>query len=208
LEQKLFERTHGSARVPARLSFGIPDYDAELMVRVKEGDGESFALLVERHRTHVVHFLHRMMQNQALAEDLAQEVFLRVYRSRSYEPTAKFTSWLFRIATNLALNARRDGRNEVGQERLDREAEDRSRRQVADTRPTAEQELLCEVRGEEVRRAVAALPGKQRVAVLMHKYEGMRYAEIAEALACSEKAVKALLFRAHETLRGRLAHLA
>src|ERR1700693_6125973 len=94
--------------------------DAQLMLRVREGDDTSFALLLERHRGPVVHFLYRMIQNQAVSEELAQEVFLRVYRSRAtYEPTAKFTTWLFRIATHLALNWLRDGKNEKGQERLD-----------------------------------------------------------------------------------------
>src|SRR5215469_3955621 len=80
--------------------------DTELMIRVKEGHEPSFALLLEKHRSPVVHFLYRMVQNSAVAEELAQEVFLRVYRSRSsYEPTAKFTTWLFRIATHLALNS-------------------------------------------------------------------------------------------------------
>ena len=77
--------------------------DAQLMLRVREGDAESFALLLERHRGPVINFLYRMVQNQPVAEELAQEVFLRVYRSReSYQPTAKFTTWLFRIATHLA----------------------------------------------------------------------------------------------------------
>ena len=96
------------------------DFDAELMLRVKEGDGASFAVLLEKHRLPVIHFLYRMVQNQAVAEELAQEVFLRVYRSReSYEPTAKFTTWLFRIATHLALNSLRDGKNQRLEERLD-----------------------------------------------------------------------------------------
>src|ERR1022692_951298 len=142
------------------------DYDAELMLRVKDGDGASFAVLLEKHRTSVVHFLYRMVQNHGVAEELAQEVFLRVYRSReSYEASAKFTTWLFRIATHLALNALRDGRNERLQE-------------------------------------------KQRAAVLMHKYEEMEYSQIARVLSCSESAVKSLLFRAYETLRARLAHMA
>ena len=103
------------------------DYDAELMLRVKEGDGASFGVLLNKHRSSVVHFLYRMVQNQAVAEELAQEVFLRVYRSRAtYEPTAKFTTWLFRIATHLALNSLRDGKNERGQERLDDDASDRA----------------------------------------------------------------------------------
>jgi RNA polymerase sigma-70 factor, ECF subfamily len=185
------------------------DYDAELMLRVKDGDGASFGVLLEKHRTSVVHFLYRMIQNHAMAEELAQEVFLRVYRSReTYEPSAKFTTWLFRIATHLALNALRDGKNERLQERLDDDSEDMPARQVSDRRPTVEQRMVYEVRLDEVRRAVATLPEKQRAAVLMHKYEEMEYSQIAKVLSCSESAVKSLLFRAYETLRARLAHMA
>src|SRR5580692_3287557 len=93
--------------------------DAQLMLRVREGDELSFGLLLERHRGPVVNFLHRMVQNRAVSEELAQEVFLRVYRSReTYEPTAKFTTWLFRIATHLALNSIRDRKKERSQESL------------------------------------------------------------------------------------------
>jgi RNA polymerase sigma-70 factor (ECF subfamily) len=185
------------------------DYDAQLMLRVKDGDGASFTELLEKHRSPVVHFLYRMVQDHAVSEELAQEVFLRVYRSRStYEPTAKFTTWLFRIATHLALNWLRDGKNERGQERLDDVSGDGPVREVADRRVTVEQRMLYEVRLDEVRRAIAALPEKQRAAVLMHKYEEMEYSQIARALDCSESAVKSLLFRAYETLRARLAHMA
>ena len=91
----------------------ILDHDAELMLRVRDGDTTAFALLLERHRNSVAGFMSRMVQNQGVAEELAQEVFLRVYRSRSsYEPTAKFTTWMFRIATHLALNWLRDNKNE------------------------------------------------------------------------------------------------
>lgn len=184
------------------------DYDAELMLRVKDGDGASFALLLEKYRASVIHFLYRMVQDQSVSEELAQEVFLRVYRSReTYEPTARFTTWLFRIATHLALNWLRDGKSERGQERLD-DAADGPAREVADLAPSVEQEMVSQVKIEEVRRAVAALPAKQRAAVLMHKYEEMEYSQIAKVLSCSESAVKSLLFRAYETLRLRLAHMA
>src|SRR6058998_3580518 len=147
------------------------DYDAELMLRVKDGDGASFGVLLEKHRSSVVHFLYRMMQNPAVAEELAQEVFLRVYRSRStYEPTAKFTTWLFRIATHLALNALRDGKNERFQERLDDDSSDMPAMQVSDRRPSVEQSMVYQAKLDEIRRAIAALPEKQRAAVLMHKY--------------------------------------
>src|SRR5690242_16094494 len=183
--------------------------DAQLMLRVREGDDTSFALLLERHRGPVVHFLYRMVQNQAVSEELGQEVFLRVYRSRAtYEPTAKFTTWLFRIATHLALNALRDNKNERMQEHLDDDTSELPVRQVSDTRPTVEQHMVYESRLEEVRRAIAALPEKQRAAVLMHKYEEMEYSQIAKVLNCSDSAVKSLLFRAYEALRARLAHMA
>ena len=185
------------------------DYDAELMLRVKDGDGASFAILLEKHRSPVIHFLYRMVQNQAIAEELAQEVFLRVHRSRgTYEPTAKFTTWLFRIATHLALNSLRDGKNERTQERLDEHTGDMPVRQLPDSKPSVEQAMLYQAKFREVRQAIAALPEKQRAAVLMHKYEEMEYSQIARVLNCSESAVKSLLFRAYESLRARLAHMA
>jgi RNA polymerase sigma-70 factor (ECF subfamily) len=155
-----------------------------------------------------MHFLYRMVQSQAVAEELAQEVFLRVYRSRStYEPTAKFTTWLFRIATHLALNALRDGKNERLQDSLDDDSGELPR-QVSDRRPSVEQAMVYESKMQEIRSAIAKLPDKQRAAVLMHKYEEMEYSQIAKVLGCSESAVKSLLFRAYETLRARLAHMA
>jgi RNA polymerase sigma-70 factor, ECF subfamily len=185
------------------------DFDAELMLRVKEGDGASFGVLLEKHRTPVVRFLYRMVQDPGVAEELAQEVFLRVYRSRgTYEPTAKFTTWLFRIATHLALNSLRDAKNERLQERLDDDSADLPVRQVPDSRPSVEQRMVYQAKLDEIRRAVATLPDKQRAAVLMHKYEEMEYSQIAKVLNCSESAIKSLLFRAYETLRARLAHMA
>ena len=183
--------------------------DAQLMLRVKEGDGASFELLLDKYRASVISYLYRMVQSQSVAEELAQEVFFRVYRSRStYEPTAKFTTWLFRIATHLALNSLRDHRSERGQQSLDEETAESPRIQVMDHRRNREQELVAEARLEEVRRAVAELPEKQRAAVLMHKYQEMDYAQIAGVLGCSTSAVKSLLFRAYEALRFRLQHLA
>src|SRR5271155_5908075 len=125
------------------------DRDAELMLRVREGDDTSFGLLLERHRGPVVHFLYRMVQTQPVSEELAQEVFLRVYRSRTtYEPTAKFTSWLFRIATHVALNWLRDRRHETNQLSLTAGLERDTERQIADGRPTVDQILVYEVRLE------------------------------------------------------------
>lgn len=185
------------------------ELDAQLMLRVRDGDHLSFSLLLGKHRVPLIHFLLRMVQNQAIAEDLAQEVFLRVYRARgSYEPSAKFTTWLFRIATHLALNWIRDRKHEKLQDSLDQHPEDANPRQLPDRTRTVEQELLFQARLDEVRQAIQALPAKQRAAVLMHKYKEMEYTQIANVLSCSDSAVKSLLFRAYETLRGRLAHMA
>jgi len=193
---------------PDMMAVAALEPDAELMLRVREGDSASFAILLERHRRPVIHFLYRMVQNQAVAEELAQEAFLRVYRSReNYQPSAKFTTWLFRIATNLALNAVRDGRSEKRQEVIESAGQDRPV-QVFDARPNVEQRMVEDARMSEVRSAIESLPAKQRAAVLMHKYEEMEYSQIAGALECSESAVKSLLFRAYESLRSRLAHLA
>ncbi len=183
--------------------------DAELMLRVKDGDTASFTVLLERHRGPVIRFLYRMVQNRAVAEELAQEVFLRVYKARgSYEPSAKFTTWLFRIAMHLALNNLRDGRPEKLQTSLDDGSDESLGLQVPDRQPTVEQALLNQARLNEVRQAIHELPEKQRAAVLMHKYEEMEYSQIARVLDCSESALKSLLFRAYETLRARLAHMA
>ena len=180
--------------------------DTELMLRVKGGDAASFVALLAHQRGPVIHFLYRMVGNQSVAEELAQEVFLRVYRARaSYEPAAKFTTWLFRIATHVALNHLRDRKNERALESLDAEDGGARAHQIADIRPNVEQTLLRRVQRDRVREAIQALPGKQRAAVLMHKYQEMEYSRIAGALACSESAVKSLLFRAYETLRTRLA---
>jgi len=182
---------------------------------VREGDDESFRVLLEKHRNPLVHFLQRMVQDAGASEELAQEVFLRIYRARgSYEPSAKFTTWMFRIASHLAINWLRDERHERAAERLDagRTADkgsgDLPVRELKDSRPLVEQDMVHESRMQEIRDSIAALPAKQRAAVLMHKYEEMGYSQIAQALECSESAVKSLLFRAYETLRARLAHLA
>jgi RNA polymerase sigma-70 factor (ECF subfamily) len=189
------------------------DLDAQLMLRVRDGDEQSFGVLLEKHRNPVIHFVFRMVQDRAVAEELSQEVFLRVYRSRgTYEPTAKFTTWLFRIATHLALNWLRDGRHEKTHQRLDapRLAEkdgELSAREISDRAPSVEQRMVYQTRLQEVRDAIGLLPEKQRAAVLMHKYQEMEYSQIASILDCSESAVKSLLFRAYETLRARLAHM-
>jgi len=185
------------------------DPDTVLMLKAGAGDRSSFDLLLERHRTPVVNHLYRIVRNHAIAEELAQDVFVRVYRSRAnYQPDAKFTTWLFRITTNVALNWRRDTRRETSLVRLDEEVRNARKREIRDCAPRADELLVQAHRAREVRAAIDTLPPKQLAAVLMHKYEGLEYTEIAEALDCSIPALKSLLFRAYETLRQRLAHFA
>ena len=185
------------------------DPDTALMLKVSEGDTPSFGLLLERHRVSVVNHLQRLVRNHAIAEELAQDVFIRVYRSRGrYRPDAKFTTWLFRITTNIALNWRRDTRREAGFMRLDREIHGNRKLQISDVDQRVDERLIRAQRGREIREAIETLPPKQLAAVLMHKYEGMDYTQIAEVLGCSIPALKSLLFRAYETLRRRLAHFA
>jgi len=182
--------------------------DAAIMLRVAAGDEAGYSFLVEKHYRAMIHFLFRMVHNQAIAEELAQEVFLRVYRSRaSYRAEAKFTTWLYRIATNLAVNHARDTRHERNAQTvyLDQpDPETGTTPDVADDDPTAEQNLLRDERMAAIRQHVMALPERQRMAVLMHKYQGMDYRQIGDVLKLSESATKSLLFRAYQTLRERL----
>jgi RNA polymerase sigma-70 factor (ECF subfamily) len=188
--------------------------DVQLMLDVKAGDERSFELLLQRYRTPLVNFLYRMVRAREEAEDLAQEVFLRVYRARQdYVPSAKFTTWLFRIATNLALNSVRDNRHQRMEISLDApvtvDAEDGDEKtmDIAEKHPNIEQYMVEEARKKMIRHAIDKLPEKQRAAVLLHKYQELDYGDIAKILECSESALKSLLFRAYETLRVELAPL-
>ena len=182
--------------------------DAEVMLRVATGDDSAFNYLVEKYRRPMISFMYRMTHNQAVAEELAQEVFLRVYRSRqNYAASAKFTTWLYRIATNLAVNHARDTKHERPENTVcidEPDTETGMTVDVADSGLNAEQVILRRERLAAIRTQVEALPERQRMAVLMHKYQNMDYKQIAEVLKLSESATKSLLFRAYETLRETL----
>src|ERR1022692_534809 len=166
---------------------GLESYtDAEVMLRVKEGDQSAFDYLVQKYRRPLVSFMYRMARNTAAAEDLAQEVFLRVYRSRrTYEASAKFTTWLYRIATNLAVNHARDTRKERPEVTVSLDEPDEetgTTMDVADDAMTAEETLVRRERMAAIRSKVEALPERQRLAVVMHKYQQMDYKQIADVL--------------------------
>jgi RNA polymerase sigma-70 factor (ECF subfamily) len=178
------------------------------MLRVKVGDEAAFDYLVQKYRRAMISFMYRMVRNSAAAEDLAQDVFLRVYRSReSYAADAKFTTWLYRIATNLAVNHARDTRHERPEVRVSLDEPDAvtgALPELADGAPTVEEKILRRERMAAIKNHVQALPERQRMAVVMHKYQGMDYRQIAAVLHLSESATKSLLFRAYETLREKL----
>jgi RNA polymerase sigma-70 factor, ECF subfamily len=182
--------------------------DAEVMLRVRGGDDSAFAYLVQKYRRPMVSFMYRMAHNPSAAEDLAQEVFLRVYRSReSYEPSAKFSTWLYRIATNLAANYARDTRHERPENMVSIDEPDDDTGltvDVPDASLSAEEAILRRERMSAIRQKVQELPERQRMAVVMHKYQQMDYRQIAQILKLSESATKSLLFRAYETLRVQL----
>ena len=183
--------------------------DAAVMIELRSGNMAAFDVLLAKYRKPIIHFMFRMVHNQAVAEELAQEVFLRVYRSReTYRAEARFSTWLYRIATNLGVNHARDTRRERSASTvyLDQADEETgSTPDVADSTPGVESRMLQTERMSAIRDHVLALPERQRTAVLMHKYEGMDYRQIGDVLKLSESATKSLLFRAYQTLRGKLA---
>ena len=212
LNQRLYGPVSSRASQAAPAVMGLADYaqlsDTEVMLRAQAGDDAAFDYLVQKFRRPLVSFMYRMARNLAVAEELSQEVFLRVYRSRqSYAAEAKFTTWLYRIATNLALNHIRDTKHERPENSVALDESDEETglaMQVPDPSLTAEQRMLRNERLRAIRKHVEALPERQRMAVIMHKYQSMDYREISKVLKLSESATKSLLFRAYETLREKL----
>jgi RNA polymerase sigma-70 factor (ECF subfamily) len=182
--------------------------DAQIMLRVKGGDEAAFEYLVQKYRRPMLSFMYRMAHNSAVAEDLAQEVFLRVYRSREkYEASAKFSTWLYRIASNLAVNHARDTRHQRPENTVSLDEPDQESgltMDLPDNSLTAEEAIVRRERLAAIRQRVEALPERQKMALIMHKYQQMDYRQIAEVLKLSESAIKSLLFRAYETLRVQL----
>jgi len=207
ISPRLLENLQDAEVHPVAGDFGQMD-DAAIMLALRDGNMAGFDFLIQKYRKPIVHFMYRMVHNQAIAEELSQEVFLRVYRSReTYRAEARFSTWLYRIATNLGVNHARDTRHErtASMVYLDEtDTETGMTPDVADTTPGVEANLLRQERLNAIRQHVLALPERQRMAVLMHKYEGMDYKQIGDVLKLSESATKSLLFRAYQTLRDKL----
>ncbi len=213
IQQRVFSAPH----IPeAQLTGFVSDYsqldDAVIMMRVRDGDISGYEYLMQKYRRPVMHFLYRMVHNQAVAEELAQEVFLRVYRARAtYRAEARFTTWMYRIATNLAVNHARDTKYESAAHNVyldEPDSESGTRPDVADDTPNIEHDLVQTEKFRAIRAQVDALPERQRTAVLMHKFQGLDYREIGRVLKLSESATKSLLFRAYQTLRDKLKDFA
>ena len=185
-----------------------PDPDAALMLRVKRGDRAAFAALVEKYRQPLLNFIFRTLRDETAAEDLAQTVFLQVYKSRDrYERTAKFSTWLFTIARNLCLNElRRRSRHPAESiEEAHAEHDDQPRQQYEDkAHIAAPEKLLHGELAQKIEEALAALPENQRTAILLCRQDELSYEEIAEVLDCSLSATKSLIHRGRETLKEKL----
>jgi RNA polymerase sigma-70 factor (ECF subfamily) len=187
---------------------GEPDSDAELMLRVKQGDAHAFEELVDRYKQPVLNLLYRTVRDLTEAEDLAQNVFIQVFKSADrYRVEAKFSTWLFTIARNLALNEiRRRSRHPADSiEAISEAQEDTPSRQFEDRRNvSAPDRLLQDELSRKVEDALASLPENQRTAILLFKEKEMSYEEISKILGCSLSATKSLIHRGRETLKERL----
>jgi RNA polymerase sigma-70 factor (ECF subfamily) len=193
------------------LNYELHDPDVRLMLQVRNGNAPAFEELVLRYQSRLLTVLQHLVGNRELAEDLAQEVFLRVFRAReSYQPGAKFSTWLFTIANNVASNARRlkARRKEVGvpEWTVDDSAPlglDQIAKAASGQMPT--RALDKSESAEMVRMAVESLGERQRMALLLSKFEGMSYQDIADTMGLSVQAIKSLLSRARVNLKEILS---
>jgi RNA polymerase sigma-70 factor (ECF subfamily) len=185
------------------------DPDVQLMLRFQKGDMEAFQQLFNKYSSSVVNFAFRFVGSRERAEELAQEVFLQVYRwQERYEPRAKFSTWLFKIANNHCLNEVRKGEYKVSHESLDSqrnsEGEERER-DLPDTNPRKGDDILAAKQtADKIQTILSRLPESQRSALMLSRLEGLSYQEVAEVLGTTEKAVKSLVFRATQSLREGL----
>jgi RNA polymerase sigma-70 factor, ECF subfamily len=189
------------------IAIDVPDPDALLMLRFKDGDSEAFERLFSRHTRAMVNFAYRFVRNRQVAEEMAQEIFLRVYEAAAgYEPQAKFTTWLYRVAANVCLNEVRKPHFQAMRQSL--HAAPRDDQEPASFEPRTDDEpdryLERQAISHAIKEALEQLPLKQRVAFILNKYQELSYAEVAEIMKISEKAVKSLIHRAKETLAEKL----
>jgi len=179
----------------------------ELMARIAEGDEYAFEILVHRHQTSVLNLIYRFIGDRVQAKDLCQEVFLRVWQAAgSYKPEAKFTTWIYRITANLCFNELKASRHKKWSQFLRPGAnyETRGEEDLPDRSPSAEDLVLAQERNQQIAEALQSLPEKQRMAMILKRYDDLSYGEIARVLGCSISAVDSLLVRAKRTLQEKL----
>jgi RNA polymerase sigma-70 factor (ECF subfamily) len=179
----------------------------DLMARIAKGDGKAFEILVNRHQASVLNLIYRFIGDRTQAKDLAQEVFLRVWQSaKTYEPKAKFTTWIYRITTNLCLNELKSARRKrwLSFHRANEDSEKTLEETLSDGSPSAEDLLLTREQNRRITDALQDLPGNQRMALVLKRYDDLSYQEIAQILGCSVSAVESLLVRAKRTLQEKL----
>jgi RNA polymerase sigma-70 factor (ECF subfamily) len=182
----------------------------ELMVRIAKGDNDAFEILVNRHQASVLNLVYRFIGDRTLAKDLSQEVFIRVWQAaKTYKPEAKFTTWIYRIATNVCFNELKSARRRrLFQFRRSNEDNERSIEETfTDGSPTAEDLLLERERSRQISDALQSLPDNQRMALVLKRYDELSYQEIAQIIGCSVSAVESLLVRAKRTLQEKLSFL-
>ncbi|MFT5387331.1 MAG: RNA polymerase sigma-70 factor (ECF subfamily) [Candidatus Omnitrophota bacterium] len=183
------------------------DKDVQLMLQFCDGDKQAFEKLMIAYFKPVLNFIYRYVKDAAWAEDLTQEVFIRVYKSAAgYEAKSKFKTWLFTIARNMALNAlTRNKHTTISLDQTINGRENKMQQQVADRNTlNPKEELLKKEQQQQVQAAIDALPENQRTAVLLRRFENMSYDDIASAMKTTSKAVKSLLSRAKDNLRNKL----
>lgn len=174
--------------------------DSELVRQIQSGDSAAFDELMRRYKRPIVNFVFRMLGNAADADDVGQEVFVRVYQNLdTYRPETKFSTWLFALARHAAINRLR-WRARHPTESIE------STPEISASSGTAEDVSAREI-GEQIAAAVARLPEDQRTAIVLSEYHGMSYTEIAAVMRCSKKSVESRLYRAKQALRERLRPL-
>ncbi len=181
----------------------------DLMAKTAGGDESAFETLVNRHQTSVLNLVYRFIGDRARSQDLAQEVFLRVWQAaKHYRPDAKFTTWIYRITANLCFNELKSSRRKKLFQFL-RSHEGHgipAEENFPDRSPSPENLLLARERSQQITNTLQSLPDNQRMAVILKRYEDLSYEEIARVLGCSVSAVESLLVRAKRTLREKLKH--
>ena len=177
----------------------------DLMAQVAEGDEYAFEILVRRHETPILNLIYRFIGDRTQANDLSQEVFMRVWKAaKTYKAEAKFTTWIYRITANLCLNELKSyGKRKLlfGERPIE---EGQTLNAESNVSPSAEDILLAEERSRQISDALQNLPENQRMALILKRYDNLSYGEIAKIMECSVSAVESLLVRAKRNLKEKL----